>query len=419
MTAYFQDSHSTLYQGDARVVLAELEPESVDMVVTSPPYWALRSYAGIEPLIFGGDPECAHGEMETTDDAPVNYGGPHGTTAQVGATKSAIQRPQEHYTGKTRWQQVAQEAQDKGILVRDVKPGAWETAVMQSASCRLCGAWSGHYGLEPTPQMYIEHSLEFLDAIWRVLKKSGTAFWNLGDSWVGGKGQSGYELPHEAQERKRNGQTIQTGNEVPGYMSMRPSDGKFKTLKPKDMALIPFRFAIAAQERGWWVRSVIIWDKNNPMPESVKDRPTDAHEYIFLLTKSKRYYWNADAVREPHSKNSHGGGQQDPMRHHHLGASNRNKGLDIAMPGDHNIRSVWHINTAPYSEAHFATFPLAIPQTCIKAGCPPGGIVLDPFAGAGTTLWAAKTLGVKSIGVELSEAYCKLAVDRIRQQVLL
>lgn len=436
------------------------------MVVTSPPYWSLRAYEGVEPLLFGGDPACDHGA--TAVDARAPLGGMNGIELPHLSSKLRAgrvgPRAGEVYTGKLRWQHVAEQARAEGKAIRELAPEAWTTldqgywdnrhasvladdgaeplgskkdarGHLYAQVCTRCGCWRGHYGLEPTPQMYIEHSMEFLDAIWRVLKKSGTVFWNLGDSWAGSNnGSNDY--------REKNGLGGKTRPEVykgqgtakPAYHEAHiygPRVPRNKnSLKPKDMALIPFRFALAAQERGWWVRSTIIWAKNNPMPESVRDRPTDAHEYIFLLTKSARYYWNRDAVREPLAESTLADGRNTTGRHTYKDSKYEAENSPdkpswyrakafVNPQGGRNIRSVWSINTQPYAEAHFATFPLEIPQTCIKAGCPEDGIVLDPFAGAGTTLWAAKTLGVKSIGIELSEAYCKLAIERIRQQVLL
>jgi len=161
-----------------------------------------------------------------------------------------------------------------------------------SNTCSLCGAWKGAYGLEPTPEMYVEHTIEILREIRRVLRKDGVVFWNIGDSYAGSGGPgSQYDTKH------------------PGYGKQfekftNPNKKGFKTIKPKDLCLIPFRVAIAAQEDGWWVRSVIIWSKPNPMPESVTDRPTESHEYILMLTKSARYYWDMEAVREKGLTNS-------------------------------------------------------------------------------------------------------------------
>jgi DNA modification methylase len=186
-------------------------------------------------------------------------------------------------------------------------------------------------------------------------------------------------------------------------------------LKPKDLVGIPWRVAFALQADGWYLRSDIIWSKPNPMPESVTDRPTKAHEYMFLLTKSPRYYYDADAIREDGpSYTRKAGGYEE---HYKQGASRfGGKGgfgdSDVTTYG-RNKRTVWEIATQPYPEAHFSTYPEKLVEPCILAGCPQDGVVLDPFAGSGTTLAVAQKLGRKSIGVDQSLEYINLAVERI------
>jgi len=182
--------------------------------------------------------------------------------------------------------------------------------------------------------------------------------------------------------------------------------------------------AFALQEDGWWLRSDIIWAKPNPMPESVTDRPTKSHEYIFLLSKSQRYYFDQDAVREPsvypddNRKARQKQADYDAMN----GQSGQLRAvinpLNARTYPERNIRTVWSLSTRPYSGAHFAVFPPEIPERCIKAGCPEGGTVLDPFAGSGTTLEVARKLGRNSIGFELNEEYRALIDDRLKQGVL-
>lgn len=169
-------------------------------------------------------------------------------------------------------------------------------------------------------------------------------------------------------------------------------------IKPKDLVMIPFRVALAAQEAGWWVRSVIVWAKNNPMPESVRDRPTTSHEYVLLMAKSKKYYYDQDAIREPNEsgpsdiKKMLEGRERIGGKHKALddplskasAATNIGKRRAVGLPTGRNKRSVWTINTRPYKGAHYATFPPDLIEPMILAGCPPGGIVLDPFAGTGT-----------------------------------
>ena len=249
-------------------------------------------------LIWGGDPDCKHNWQDATYKRRSSDGLP-------GFSK-------ERYDNKTYEE-----------LRRD-KP-------ISNAFCSLCGAWRGAYGLEPVPEMYIEHTVQILREIRRVLRKDGVVFWNIGDCYYGGAGGF-YDNP--------NYQGISLGS----IEYRRPrKDPKHQVLKPKDLCLIPFRVAIAAQEDGWWVRSVIIWSKSNPMPESVTDRPSESHEYILLLTKSKNYYWDADAVREnPDSytfrrldtPKTFGG---DSL----LSQQKANREGRVYEGYGHNIRSVW------------------------------------------------------------------------------
>ena len=202
-------------------------------------------------------------------------------------------------------------------------------------------------------------------------------------------------------------------------------------LKPKDAVLMPFRVALAAQADGWWVRSVIIWHKPNPMPESVRDRPTDAHEYIFLLTRSKNYWYDADAVREglaestlADSRNNTGRHTQDSEKYQHdvAGAPDEPswyRGKTFVNPvAGRNMRSVWTFPTQGYPDAHFAVFPRELPERCIKAGAPVDGVVLDPFAGSGTTCEVAYHLGRTAIGIDASAKYLDMAIERVKQGVL-
>ena len=350
MTPYYQtpDGKVTLHHGHVLDVLREMPAESVNCCVTSPPYWSLRKY-DCEPVIWGGDPNCPH----TLKAQPV--GG-------------------ESYEGKARWQHDGvsrQETPEAWVKTpgRTYEPGqgmeelakVWKTGGKPkagvtelaygsdgtSATCSLCGAWRGQYGLEPTPELYVEHTVAWLREVKRVLRKDGTCWVNCGDGYWGGKGQSGAPEPKEDAARYASGESLQRGEYTLGVdKATRPSDGRHPVLKPKDAVLMPFRVALAAQAEGFWVRSVIIWAKPNPMPESVRDRPTDAHEYIFLLTKSKTYWYDADAVREVSSGLT--GGRfgtypEDTLRHD----SERPRPEDN---GGRNCRSVWTFPTEPFSE---------------------------------------------------------------------
>lgn len=278
----------------------------------------------------------------------------------------------------------------------------------------------GQMGLEPTPDEYVAKMVEVFREVKRVLRKDGTLWLNLGDSYTCGGRKTrdpGQSKKHPAFEDWGKGRP-----ETP--------DG----LKPKDLVGIPWRVAFALQADGWYLRSDIIWAKGNPMPESVTDRPTKAHEYIFLLSKSERYFYDAEAIKEDAKEwtgqaatfkreggkatQLHVPGQtrvshrpdrkQDQVHRRYTGFNDRYQPVT-----KRNKRTVWNINTKPFPEAHFAVFPPEIPEICIKAGCPGGGTVLDPFAGAGTTLWVAEQLDRNSIGIELNPDYCNLIRRRM------
>jgi DNA modification methylase len=264
-------------------------------------------------------------------------------------------------------------------------------------------------GLEPTPDEYVSRIVEVFREVRRVLRDDGTLWLNLGDSYSGsgaGGGTSG-DLPHHMNNNA---------------MKSRPTANKLQGIKPKDLVGIPWRIAFALQADGWYLRSDIIWHKPNPMPESVTDRPTKAHEYVFLFAKSAKYFYDAEAIKEdakyPNDKRrpigSEGAWNIDGRRRGENGGG---------KPYDHdtsksNARSVWRIATKPYAEAHFATFPIELPERCIKAGSREGDTVLDPFMGSGTTAWVARHLGRHAIGVELNADYITIARKRLAQQSL-
>ena len=264
----------------------------------------------------------------------------------------------------------------------------------------------GQIGLEETPEKYVEKMVEVFREVKRVLKHDGTVWLNLGDSYSTSSGTGGTK-------------SFQPKQPMFAYTRKAP-----KNLKPKDLVGIPWRVAFALQADGWYLRQDIIWHKPNPMPEPVQDRCTKAHEYIFLLTKSSKYYYDIDSIREPYTEpmNRWGG---DKLKAD--GESVWDKGTgqstyrDREMrpnPNGRNKRSVWTINTQPYKEAHFATFPQKIPELCIKAGSKEDDVVLDPFFGSGTTGYVAQKLGRRWIGIELNEDYIKIAKKRLAQQDL-
>ncbi len=442
--------------------LAEMEPESVSCVVTSPPYWSLRKYDA-EDVTWGGDAGCEH-----------SFGAPQ------------LVDGHQHWDG-FEWQTGGQPTKKEGA-----------EKLSQGATCARCGAWRGQYGLEPTPELYVEHSLAVLRGIRRVLRPDGVVWWNIGDGYAGsGQGRG-----------SDHGKASFTDDDLPAF---RPGSGRadgivdergqrnrdgigtVPGLKPKDLVLMPFRIALAAQADGWWVRSVVIWAKPNAMPESVTDRPTTAHEYVLMLTKSARYYYDQEAVRQ----------QTVSLDPDHI--SYRPNSAEIAKngrkefhdgknevsarsynPAGRNLRSVWTFPTAQTPEAHFATFPPELPRRCIEASCPKAicakcgearvrvvedtaetvrsasetlypdgstgnristyrqgnraaygqdtrpppqtvgwtscdcaepeyqpGLVLDPFAGLGTTGVVALQLGRRFVGIELSEKYAELARTKL------
>lgn len=301
----------------------------------------------------------------------------------------------------------------------------------------------GQIGLEPVPdclgwatgqpcgECYVCHMREVFTEVYRVTRLDGTLWLNLGDSYAGsGKGGQSQE------KRSTNWQPTYTnkGNTPRGY-------------KPKDLIGIPWRVAFALQVDGWYLRSDIIWSKPNPMPESVKDRPTKSHEYVFLFSKSQRYYYDQDAILEPVSPNTHARVSQNVIKQvgsdranggkktngnmkavvrtpKQVPAGGMNKNNDsfnnaLVLPvSQRNKRSVWVVATQSYSEAHFATFPEALPEIGIKAGSKEGDIVLDPFNGSGTTGAVAVRLGRDYVGCELNADYINLSDKRIGKELL-
>lgn len=357
---FVSDPDFTLYVGDVRHVLAQLPDESVDCCVTSPPYWGLRDY-GHEDQI----------------------------------------------------------------------------------------------GLEATPAGFVDSMVAVFAEVRRVLKPTGTLWLNLGDTYC--------------HDLKWGGKSGNKNEEQVGYP--RPRQRRESGVKPKDLVGVPWTVALALREDGWYLRSDIVWHKPNAMPESVTDRPTKAHEYVFLLTKSQTYFYDADAIREswadwrqgdpypngnrpeqgkyrdvrgdrgitqapkrgltggayappgqePHEKARRSGNKErKPNPAAVLGSGDTAHGIPWEDDGrGRNARTVWSITTAGYPEAHFATFPLDLPRRCIAAGCPAGGVVLDPFMGSGTTALAARGLGRKAIGVELNQEYAELCSRRLSQLSLL
>lgn len=258
----------------------------------------------------------------------------------------------------------------------------------------------GQIGLEETPEQYISAMVEVFRCVWDVLEDDGTLWLNIGDSYAGNN------------SRASNNGRAGFGNAREKVVN-RTGEG----LKTKDLIGIPWMLAFALRSDGWYLRQDIIWHKPNPMPESVQDRCTKAHEYIFLLSKSQKYYYDHDAIKEP-VKEEWGTRDRTNGKYHNEGTglqphSGLEKSYEMA-----NKRSVWSVPVKPYTGAHFAVFPSELIEPCILAGAPVGGIVLDPFMGSGTTAQVAQDLGRKYLGCELNTEYGKLQQKRLAQQSL-
>jgi len=301
---------------------------------------------------------------------------------------------------------------------KQVTSGGTQT-YQYKGQCPKCGAVrvDGQIGLEPTPEEFIARLVEVFREVRRVLKDDGTCWIVIGDSYAG----AGYSN-HSA---------------ASGFNAAQRSDGGKQShsygtgAKNKDLLGIPWMLAFALRADGWYLRSEVIWHKLNPMPESVTDRPTKAHEQIFLLSKSQSYFYDHEAIREPQAQSSKeralygwNGQTDDNSNGARTGSSFRkmagNGDLMKTIPNDglRNKRSVWTIPTKGYSEAHFACYPPALIEPCILAGSRPGDTVLDPFGGSGTTAEVANKFGRKAVLIELNREYCELIMRRNRQATI-
>lgn len=361
-------------QGDALDLLREMPDESVQTCVTSPPYWGLRDYGTAEWQ--GGDPGCDHGERR--------WDGPKQTQGAMSGHAAKSDR-------------------------------------LDRQECR-CGATrkDAQLGLEPTPEQYVENMVAVFREVRRALRDDGTLWLNLGDSYWSAKGTPGGEKAwHDGSNADEKNPARRFGK--------RPQDGPPPDgIKPKDLVGIPWMVAFALRADGWYLRSDVIWAKPNPMPESVTDRPTKAHEYLFLLAKSRAYFYDSAAIREgfadarlgdPGSYNRTPAPERSGIggdRHDHGFVENGGGWDRGAENGGRNKRSVWEIATRPYPAAHFATFPPALVEPCILAGSAAGDTVLDPFAGAATTGLVAARHNRDFIGIELNPEYVELGRNRIR-----
>jgi len=262
-------------------------------------------------------------------------------------------------------------------------------------------------GLEETPEEYIKSMVEVFRCVWDVLEDDGTLWLNIGDSYAGsGKGPAGNL---GATNDERNMTHTKASSFVPAGC------------KPKDLIGIPWMLAFALRADGWYLRQDIIWHKPNPMPESVQDRCTKSHEYIFLLSKSQKYYFDNKAMKEKAVGGSPGNVTHKGKTAYEAGDTKMRTKVGLTKIGaseTRNRRSVWTVNTKPYKGAHFAVFPSELIEPCINAGAPVGGIVLDPFMGSGTTAQVAQSLGRQYLGCELNPDYKELQDKRVSQSSL-
>ncbi len=450
--------------GDSRRLIHGLANKSIDCVVTSPPYWGLRDYK-TKPIIFDGLPDCEHAWG-----ADISCDKSGGTNGGISTT------------------------QDESIHIHT-----------KTNFCSICGAWRGQLGLEPTPELFIKHLLDFFDDVKLKLKDEGNCFVNLGDSYFASGGAGG---------------DYNEGGLREGQPKFKQGTNKHQYLKPKSLVMIPERFAWGMIERGWILRNSIIWYKRNHMPESVTDRWTKAHEVIYFFTKQQKNYFNLDAIREPciagpkeilrqkrfdnpdnkfsqlTGQKAYSGGlgyskkpyavqertkefveyrtnlpELDDLRfflnkyrvlkdmtmdeveqmfgnmaaHHWFGGECYPSPDDwiklkniLGFDGEYdevmtqkyvkssekvnniigkNTSTVWDITTQPYSEAHFATFPLELVRQPILAGCPVRGTVLDPFGGSGTVGEFCRHNDRNAILFELNPEYKKLIEERAMLKV--
>lgn len=333
---------------------------------------------GSRPQVWGGDPDCAHEWAE-------------GGGGLRHENRNGLRGSQEQARGGT----------GTAHIFRFNRVG--------SAFCVKCGTWKGELGLEPTPDLYIEHLCGIFDEAKRVLRKTGTAWVVMGDTYWSAKGScrnpGGGANSIESAGKKKGIYPLHRGNS---------SDVLF--LQPKSLSLIPSRFAIGMCERGWLVRNVIVWQKPNCIPSSARDRFTVDYEFMFFLAKSRKYYFEQQF--EPHRNRRSGNRKRKLYGQGENGRFNTHMGESFPWepgPVGRNRRCVWKIPTQSFPGGHFAVFPEKLAETPIRAGCPGKGVVLDPFVGSGTTAAVARKLGRDFIGIEINPEYCRMARRRIAQ----
>ena len=353
--------------GDCSEVLKTLPDEICDCCVTSPPYYGLRDYG--TGTWVGGDPNC-----------------PHKRTSKY-SPNTATGHAQEE-------------------LIGNVGDAIYKTV------CPLCGAVreDKQIGLEETPQEYIQKLVEVFREIKRVLKDDGTLWVNIGDSYWG-SGSRGFDFTDKFTDASK----LQQGSKGTTDLHNLPKlVGNKDGYKNKDLIGIPWMLAFALRDDGWYLRQDIIWHKPNPMPESVKDRCTKSHEYIFLLSKKPHYYFDYEAIQEDavsvvNGNPRFGGNKYGDNDDSHFAIYSGN---EYVPNGKRNKRDVWGVSTKAVKEAHFATFPEELIEPCILGGSRKGGLVIDPFFGSGTTGRVATKLGRNYIGIELNPEYISISKRR-------
>lgn len=352
--------------GDCRETMRRWKKQGIkaQTCVTSPPYYGLRDYGTAK--WEGGDDSCEH-----SISMPTKWNDPKRGTS--------VLRPETAHRGGS------------------------------STNCHKCGATrvDSQLGLEETPEEYIAAMVEVFRCVWDVLEDDGTLWVNIGDSYCNSNG-----FARASPEYQREGRNNMPAND-------RKLDKLHETgLKTKDLIGIPWMLAFALRADGWYLRQDIIWHKPNPMPESVQDRCTKAHEYIFLMSKSQKYYYDHESIKE-NAVGARGGApikaRNTEFRQGDVKSVNDGLANGWQPSEDRNKRSVWTVNPKPYAGAHFAVFPQELIEPCIMAGAPIGGIVLDPFMGSGTTAQVAQNLGRQYLGCELNLAYKLLQDKRISQ----
>lgn len=452
---------SEIHVGDAREVLVRMPSGSVHCCVTSPPYFGLRDYGvagqlGLEPTLEGyiesmvgvfrevrrvlrddGTLWLNMGSSYASSGGERSYGSSDGFTGRGGGARrfrhvpscgTDDRAPQDFlspgsaYSGLCdgcladfRSHRESTESSDQ--RPRQVAPPVYTKA---RGSERPDSSPATLDGAAPSvpESTSLESWLRLRGECSRCDKRASFLYGHRSSS--GGAPPSGHtsdcrrgtsQIDHPSDDRTQD--TELSCRAWVHYIS--------RSLKPKDLIDVPAILALALQADGWWLRSEIVWAKKAPMPESVTDRPTSSHEKIFLLTKSERYYYDAEAVREKSITNdarrpytSSGAKSLDGRPSEQWKGGEKRNGDDF---GSRNLRNVWHLGPEPFPEAHFATFPTEIPRRAILAGCPEGGTVLDPFSGAGTTGVVAGKLGRDYIGIELNEQYARMSENRILREV--